>query len=397
MIIETISFRTAYDSRAEKTISIELAFKGGIKTFATVPAGKSRGIREAAVLPIERTGNALQVLARELYGRDFKTLKEFDRFLLRLDPTPTKEHLGGNVLLGTSIAFARGLAAERHQELWEVLNEEFFGLKTVPAPKIFSNLVNGGAHAANSLDIQEFMVVVDTAPGLAKSFDHLVAFYRQLGATLKAERKIGAMPIGDEGGYDLDFKNNEEVLELMGRMITSGHYDHFRLGLDVAASNFFADGQYRFEKQARSGDELLAIFSEYPKKFPFLMSIEDPFDENDPEHFKALLKKVGPGMIVVGDDLTVTNPGAVETYAKEKAISGVIIKANQVGTLTETCEAIRAALEHNVRPIVSHRSGETGDHFLIHIARASGAYGVKIGAPVRERIEKYNELLRIYG
>lgn len=398
MIIESIGVQEIFDSRGEPTIEVELNVPGSHSFFAKIPSGKSKGKNEAVTLPFAEAEKVLQNgFAREIEGFDGETVEELDTFLLESDGTKQKERLGGNVMLGVSITFARALAHERGKELWEVLHEEFFpGADTAKKPLIFANLINGGAHADNNLDIQEYMAVVETKGAYTESIQKLISFYERLGFVIGEERDVKRLPIGDEGGYSVNFKNNFAPIEMMEKLILESELgDKFRIALDAAASGFWEDAQYRFEGTFLSTHELIERYKEYFEKSKLLCSIEDPCDEDDLEGFKKMVK-LADSRWIVGDDLTTTDPERIKKSAQEKRITGVIIKANQIGTLSETCEAIRVAQEKGIRCIISHRSGETDDSFLVHIAKACGADGVKIGAPVKERISKYDELMRLY-
>ncbi len=399
MIIKSLEVREIFDSRGESTIEVGLTTSDSHSFFAKIPSGKSRGKNEAAVLSYAEAEQILQnTFIREIEGFDSETIEDLDEFLIRFDGTKRKEKLGGNVMLGISIAFARALAHKREKELWEVLHEEFFPNADISKkPLIFANLVNGGVHTDNNLDIQEYMTVVEAKGTYTGSIQKLISFYERLGFVIGEERDVKRLPIGDEGGYAVNFKDNFAPIEMMEKLIMESELQNeFRIALDVAASSFYEDKVYRFEGASLSTDELIERYKEYFEKSKLLCSIEDPCDENDLEGFKKMVKIAGDRW-VVGDDLTTTDPERIKKCAEEKRITGVIIKANQIGTLTETCEAIRAAREQGVRCIISHRSGETDDSFLVHIAKACGADGVKIGAPVKERISKYDELMRLYA
>ena len=399
MHLEDIKIKEIFDSRGEPTIEVEVLDEK-LKSFsAQIPSGKSRGLREAAVFKFDEASRILNdIIKKELIHKNFSSFRELDMFLISLDGTENKSKLGGNLMLGISIAFARVLAAKEDKELWQILKEAFWpGMISEKKPLIFSNLINGGAHAENNLDIQEYMVVVD--PGDEKYgevISTLIDFYKKLGDFLKVRYKLEKLAIGDEGGYSLNFENNFEPIKIMEDLITSSGFKKiFSLALDVAASNFYENEKYNFGGSAISSEKLNQTLLDYLVHSGSLMSIEDPFDENDFDGFKEFNAKC-PDKWVVGDDLTVTDPALIEKFSKEKLISGVIIKPNQIGTLTEACQAIRVAQENGLKTIVSHRSGETEDSFIIHLAKAAGVDAVKIGAPVRERISKFDELIRLY-
>ncbi len=398
MKVKDFAIDEVFDSRGNSTIEAGIATHGGFAFYASVPAGKSRGSREAAVLSFAEASSAknMKRLAA-LKGKDFPNQRSFDEFLIKLDGTEGKTKIGGNVMLGLSMAFARAAAAGRKMELWESLQKEFFGKAAQKPwePVLFSNLINGGEHARNDLDIQEYMVLVETRGDVKSAVKKLIALYRDLGEKLGKTKRVSNIPIGDEGGYSLDFKNNFEPLAILSDLVRKkGLSGTFRLGMDAAANGFFSKGAYLFGGKKVSTAKLAGIYEGYFKKAPALFSIEDPFAERDTAGFALLSQKLERKM-VVGDDLTVTNRSLIEEYAGKGLVNGVIIKPNQAGTVTEAVEAVRGAHEKGIRTIVSHRSGETDDVFIIHLAKAAGAYGVKIGAPARERIFKFNELLRI--
>jgi enolase len=397
MTIEKITVREIFDSRGDRTIEVGVR-EGGFSSSATIPSGKSRGSREAAVLSPGAARDIVESrVAASLAGKTFGSVAALDRALIELDGTQNKSVLGGNLILGLSVAHARNLAAERREELWQVLASEFFpDTAEPPTPVIFANLINGGAHAPNNLSIQEYLVLAATTTSVTETVEALIALYRAVGADITKRYGLRAIPIGDENGYAPNFKDGLEPLALLGEVMHSqGVAGNWRLGLDVAASAFLKDGRYEFEEKGRTAEELILRYGEYLASVPGLVSLEDPFSESDPAGFAAFRTRF-PDLLVVGDDLTVTSPALIEQYAGEGCISGVIIKPNQIGSLSEACAAMRAAHAHGVKTIVSHRSGETEDAFIIHLARAGGAYGVKIGAPLKERISKYDELIRLY-
>lgn len=400
MILKDVKIREIFDSRGESTIEVEVWDEKLNSFSAKIPSGKSRGKKEALVLNFNDAKKVLDsIIKKELFNRNFNSVKDLDDFLIALDGTPNKSRLGGNLMLGISVAFARSLAHKDNKELWQVLRQEFWGgIISDKKPLIFSNLINGGAHGGNNLDIQEYMVVVDSKEqDYAASVKILISFYKELGKFLQSKYKLEKLNIGDEGGYSLNFENNFEPIKIMENMILSGGFkDMFSLALDVAASNFYKDGKYNFGGNQISSEKLTQFLFDYLVHSSLLMSIEDPCAEEDFDGFKEFNNKC-PDKWIVGDDLTVTNPEFIEKFAKEKLISGVIIKPNQIGTISEACRAIRAAQENGLKTIVSHRSGETEDAFIIHLAKASNADAVKIGAPVRERLVKFDELIRLYS
>lgn len=396
MKIHDITVRKIFDSRGEPTIEVSL--KAGGRWFsASVPSGKSRGSREARVLSFADAARALARTRRVILKKEFLSIRALDNALIRLDSTKYKSRLGGNLMLGISIAFVRARAAAEHKELWQILRKEFFpGNAKAKAPLIFANVINGGAHADNNLDIQEYMVVA-RGGSVGSRVENLIDLYHRLGEVLKKRNFSHPVPIGDEGGYSLDFKNNFEPIAVLENMIRArGLRGSFALALDAAATGFFAQGSYALGGKKLTRTRLAGEYARYFKKSKLLFSIEDPFAEHDAVGFSLIRKKM-PRAWVIGDDLTVTNPADIQKYAEREAINVIIVKPNQIGTVSEASDAILTARKYGVKTIISHRSGETEDAFLIHLAKASAADGVKIGAPARERMVKYNELIRIYN
>ncbi len=396
MKIRDITIRKIFDSRGEPTI--EVSVKSGNRWFsASVPSGKSRGSREARVFSFVEAVRALAQIRRVILKKDFPSIRALDKALIRCDNTKHKSSLGGNLMLGISIAFVRAVAAAKNEEPWQTLRKEFFrrvsGAKT---PLIFANVINGGTHADNNLDIQEYMVVAKAGASARTRVQNLVDFYKLLGEVLRRKNSGRRVPVGDEGGYSRDFKNNFEPIALLENLIRSrGLAKNFSLALVAAATGFFARGLYAFGGKRMNSARLAGEYKRYFRSSKLLFSIEDPFAERDQAGFSVLRKNV-PRAWVVGDDLTATSPSEIRKYAASGSINAVIIKPNQIGTVSEAADAILAAKQYGLKTIVSHRSGETEDVFIIHLAKASRADGVKIGAPARERMIKYNELMRLY-
>ncbi len=397
MRIKAVEVREIFDSRGQPTLEVELAVESGIMARAEIPSGKSRGSTEAAVLSLAEIQKVLPAAQSEVLKNDFATAEELDNFLIKLDGTADKKKLGGNLLLGISVAFWRALAEEKKLEVWELLNKTFFKSQdSDKKPLIFSNFINGGEHARNNLDLQEYLVIAKTLNNFAETTKKLAGLYEKLGDALRQDRKLENIPLGDEDGYSLDFENNFQPVEILDGLIKAENMaGDFNLGLDAAASGFYRGDKYHFEGKDLSSAELQEVYLEYFRKSELLVSIEDPLAETDLEGFASLKTKMGDKWLV-GDDLTTTSPARIAEFADKGLINSVIIKPNQIGTVTETCLAINKAKEKGLKFIVSHRSGETEDNFIISLARASGADGVKIGAPLNERIAKFNELIRIY-
>ena len=403
MRIKDIVVREILDSRGEKTIEVAVADEDLRAFYAQIPSGRSRGKREAAVLPFREAEAAAAKIERALAGRDFESVKDLDRTLIEMDGTPRKERLGGNVMLGVSLAVARALAFERKEELWQVLNREFFAGRTTGhfQPLIFSNLINGGRHAQNGLPVQEYMVVVRPRGSYVKTVGKLLKFYEVLGDILRRKTGEEELPLGDEGGYATAFEDAFDPVQTLEDVINEHSLgDQFSIALDVAADSLYRDGAYDFGGLKLEATTLRETYEDWFEWAPHLASIEDPFEEGAGDDFASLrrdLASMAGEKWVVGDDLTVTDPVLIEKYAAIGAIDAVIIKANQAGTLSEACEAMNKASALGLKRIVSHRSGETEDNFLVHLARAGNAEGVKMGAPHESRVGKFNELLRLEG
>jgi enolase len=387
------------DSRGMPTIEVRLVCDKGFSAKYSVPAGASRGDNEAIELRDggksyggNGVGKAVKLinedLQAELLGREFSLQTDFDDWLRTVDPSATKAHLGGNTTLALSGAFAHLQAAHAKTPLWKIFQS--FTKQQPAFPRIFANLVNGGKHAPG-LDIQEFMVVPKTtrpSEAVAQVYD----FHHRLQDELVKRYGDSAKLVGDEGGMAPHGAKSAEILDLLAEL--RDHSPACELALDVAASSFFADGSYNFEGHKLSSegwqDTLLTLAREHK-----IASIEDPFAETDLKSFSRL-KDEQPNFYVVGDDVTVTDPKRIAALASDGSITGVIIKPNQIGTISETISAVLTAQQHNLFTIISHRSGETNDTLIIDLAYGMAADGVKIGAPRRgERVAKYNRLLEI--
>jgi enolase len=370
------------------TIEVEIETKFGMYR-GSVPSGKSTGTREAVVFAYKDAKKIIDTRIKQIIiGKKFKSPKLFDKFLIQLDGTEMKRNLGGNVTLALSLAVTKAFAGEEKKELWEILQKYYFAESKAKykKPYIFSNLINGGAHAHSDLLIQEFMVLVSPGASYTQTIFELLTFYKDLGELLKKSYgNNGVVPLGDEGGYVIQERENIVPINILGSLIRKKKLEKkFALALDVAASHFANDFGYAFQGKEYTNEKMSNVYESYVLKEPLLKSIEDPFQEDDVKGFQILMKKTKA--IIVGDDLTTTNANMIEKMAKEKAIRGVIIKPNQIGTILESAEAMIRADINGIKTIVSHRSGETEESFIIHLAKAGGAYGIKIGAPIRERM-----------
>jgi enolase len=401
MKIKEVILTKIFDSRGEPTLEAAIATISGIVGKAQVPSGKSRGTGEASVVSYDHAARALRGILPKIRRANFSSPMAFDKFLLACDGTADKHRLGGNLMLGLSLAFVRAMAGEKKKELWEVIEEFYFSERSSASrehrPMIFSNLINGGVHAATDLSIQEYIAVAKPAGTPAETVENVIALYREVGGMLQRRTGLKRLTLGDEGGYAVDFPDNAAPLEVIAASIKKLRLDKtFSLAIDAAASEFFKKGKYDFEGKRLSAPELAEIYASYVRRVPSLMSVEDPCAETDAKGFAIVHARLGEPWII-GDDLTVTNAARVARYLDDGCITGVIIKPNQIGTLSETCAAIAAAQKRGARVIISHRSGETGDTAIIHIAKACAADAVKIGAPARERMLKFNEYIRIFS
>lgn len=381
--ILNISAREILDSRGELTIEAEVQTEKGVKAIASVPQGKSTGSREDVyVAPKWACENVAKEIAPALIGLEVSNQSELDQKMLDLDGTPNERRLGANAILAVSLACARAGALEAQKPLWRYLRELYGQPTRAGNLALYVNMINGGLHAGNNLDIQEYLVIVEEG-SLQKSVETATKIYHLLGKLLVEKFGESAANLGDEGGFAPDFKDNLAPFEYL-KQAMSEVTSQARLGIDAAASNI-----------EKSPVDLFKFYREAKQKYD-LLYIEDPFGEDDDLNFKALTLEMGKDTIITGDDLTTTNPKSIREFGGAKAINGVIIKPNQAGSLSETLEAIRAARENNLKVVVSHRSGETDDDYIADLAYAVLADGIKLGSPARgERVAKYNRLLEI--
>ena len=403
-LIERISALEVLDSRGNPTVLARVELSDGTIGQALVPSGASTGSREALE---RRDGDKSRYLGKgvlgavhainteiqdALQGFDAYQQAELDEVLIDLDGTDTKSNLGANALLGTSMAIASAAAKSIHQPLYRYLGGASARLLPVP----MANILNGGAHADNNVDIQEFMILPVGAPGFAEGLRWVAEVYHALKSVLKAKKL--ATGVGDEGGFAPNLGSNEEALDLIEEAIKKAGYvpgKDFYLGLDVASSEFYKNGNYEIDGAARSGGELVEYYNGLTERHPIL-TIEDGCDESDWANWKTLTDKLGKKIQLVGDDLFVTNPSILARGIKERVANAILIKLNQIGTVTETLKAVDMAHKAGYRAIISHRSGETEDTFIADLAVATGAGQIKTGAPARtDRVAKYNRLLQI--
>jgi|AntAceMinimDraft_17_1070374.scaffolds.fasta_scaffold15278_2 enolase len=379
--ISSILARRILNSRGDWTVKTSVFLENGLGTTASVPQGKSRGLHEAVSVPaIQAVKNITEKISPSIKGLNPEDQTEIDRRLIELDGTSDKAGLGANTLLAVSLAVARAGALSKNTPLWEYLGN-LAGTKP-DFPKLFANVINGGVHAGNNLDIQEYIIIPEeTNPEKAVEITHL--FYNQLREYLKENFGESSINLGDEGGFAPEFKDNIEPFKILEKIREENGFK-LQFGIDAAASNI-----------NKKPGELFEIYNNLISNYP-LSFIEDPFGEEDFENFALLFQKYEGKILICGDDLTVTNVSRMKKAEEYKSVNSVIIKPNQIGTLSETLEAINFARKQGWKVVVSHRSGETNDDFIADLAYAVGAYGIKLGAPARgERVSKYNRFLEI--
>jgi len=406
--IRTLLAREILDSRGEPTLEVTLGLDN-VSAVASVPSGKSTGSHEALELrdndPHRYLGrgvhkavaNVNDEMRNALLGKTFEQA-QLDAFLIKLDGTPNKSRLGANALLGVSMAFARACALEKNVPLYAHLGE-VSGNATPALPQPMFNILNGGKHADSGLDIQEFML----APIAFESFAEKVRVGSEVLHALHdlLAQKGYSTGVGDEGGFAPKLHSNEEALELMVAAIQQAGYntEQVKIGIDAAASSFYIDGAYHLkingEEKTLSNGEMIAWYQELAARFP-LMLIEDGLAEDDWEGFTSLTAAMGGKTTIVGDDLLVTNIKRIQTAIEKNAVNAVLIKPNQIGTVTEAIEAVMLAKKQGWKPFASHRSGETTDTFIADLAAGLSCPLIKSGSLMRgERVCKYNRLMEI--
>jgi enolase len=396
--------REILDSRGHPTIEVDCILDGGALGRAAVPSGASTGSREALELRdfdknrfggkgvLKAVDNVNQAIAGALEGMDAREQAMIDLLMNQLDGTENKSKLGANAILGASLAVARASAEAAGLPLFEYLGGP--GARTLPVPQM--NVINGGAHADNNLEIQEFMIIPAGFDTFSDALRAGVETFQALKKTL-AEKKL-TTSVGDEGGFAPDLKSNAEALDLILRAIEKAGYkagEQIFLGLDSAASAFYSNGYYSLENAKRSSAEMIAYYQELKRTHP-IISMEDGLAEGDWDGWAEWTKAMGNGVQIVGDDIFVTNPAIFAKGIECGIANAILVKVNQIGTLTETLETIEMAKRAGYRAVVSHRSGETEDSTIADLAVATNAGQIKTGSASRsDRMVKYNELLRI--
>jgi enolase len=397
--ITDVRARQVLDSRGNPTVEVELL--AGEAGRAIVPSGASTGAHEAVELRdggdawngkgvSTAVANVNREIAGAIRGRDVIDQEGLDRALIELDGTPDKGRLGANAILGVSLAAAKAAAANAGVSLFRHLGGEAAG----PLPVPMMNVINGGAHADNSIDLQEFMLVPAGAESFSEGLRIGVEVYHAL-KKLLAERGLSTL-VGDEGGFAPNLDSSEQAIELILEAAErAGHRERIAIALDPATSEVYADGVYRFEGREKSSAEMPEFWAEIVDRYP-VVSIEDGAAEDDWDSWQALTEWLGDRVQLVGDDLFVTNTARLEQGIERGVANSILIKVNQIGTLTETVEAVRLAHENGYTAVMSHRSGETEDATIADLAVALGTGQIKTGAPARsDRVAKYNQLLRI--
>ena len=401
MRIDNIFLKIIRDSRGEETLKAIMK-SGNIEVSSSVPRGKSTGEKEVFVMNPYTAARKFEMIKERLLGVEFANLNDFDGFLLELDSTKNKSLLGGNLILVLSQAFCRIAAKKEGIELWQYL-EKYLSFSdksnTKRKPPLFLfNLINGGRHAPYGPKIQEYLIVPEIQ-GPRISLETAEVFFADLKEYFKKE--FGKNQFGDEGGLLFSGEDYEKPLEIFEEIRDKLNLKgKVKFALDAAASSFYDENKGKYsltEKEVVSAKELLEIYKKLISRFEIL-SLEDPFEENDFKSFQELTMDRGLKTIVIGDDLTATNFKLVAEAIKMKAISGVIIKPTQIGTISETLKTINLAIENNIKIIVSHRSAETEDDFIADLAWASRAWALKAGAPNQEeRMVKYKRIINIYN
>lgn len=405
MNIQKIIAREVLDSRGNPTVEAEVHLDSGFSGRAIVPSGASTGAHETLELRdggsrylgkgvLQAVQNVNEILGPALVGLDASAQAMIDATMIELDGTSNKGKLGGNAILAVSLATARAAAAELDIPLYRYLGGS--NAKTLPVPMM--NVINGGAHADNSVDFQEFMVMPVGAPSFREGLRYGAETFHQLKKVLSGRGYN--TNVGDEGGFAPDLKSNEEALEVLLEAIEKAGYEpgkDIAIALDPAVTELFKDGKYHLESEGRvlSSDEMIDFWEDWSKRYP-IVSIEDGLAEDDWDGWERLTARLGAGVQLVGDDLFVTNPERLQQGIDRQVGNAILVKVNQIGSLTESMDAIELAKRHYYGTVISHRSGESEDAFIADLAVATNAGQIKTGSASRsDRIAKYNQLLRI--
>ena len=399
--IADVRGRQVLDSRGNPTVEVDVLLDSGARGSAIVPSGASTGVHEAVELRdggdayggkavTQAVANVNGELASLAKGRDATDQEGLDRAMVELDGTPNKGRLGANAILGVSLAVAKAAAADAGEPLYRYLG----GGEAATLPVPMMNVINGGVHADNSIDLQEFMVVPAGASSFAEGLQVGAEVYHAL-KKLLSERGLSTL-VGDEGGFAPNLESSETAIELiLEASERAGHRERIAIALDPATSEVFSDGVYRFEGREKASAEMPGFWAEIADRYP-VVSIEDGAAEDDWESWAAQTRELGERVQLVGDDVFVTNPARLQQGIDRGVANSILVKVNQIGTLTETVEAVRLAQRAGYTAVMSHRSGETEDSTIADLAVALGTGQIKTGAPARsDRVAKYNQLLRI--
>ncbi len=411
--IKSVVGREILDSRGNPTVEVDVVLESGIMGRASVPSGASTGEKEALELRdgdkkrylgkgvLKAVANINEIISKKIVGMDALSQREIDEKMLKLDGTEFKSNIGANALLGVSLAVCRAGSNDEKLPLYEYIRKAYdMQSTTYSLPVPLMNIINGGAHADNNVDLQEFMIL----PVGAKNFKDAIRVGAEVFHNLKSvlKSKGYATSVGDEGGFAPNLSSNEEALFVIMEAISKAGYkagEDVLLALDSAASEFFEDGEYVLEgektNRRKTSDELVNLYGDWLKKYP-IVSIEDGVSEKDWDGWKKLTEKLGKNCQLVGDDVFVTNPKIFADGIKNKIGNAILVKVNQIGSLTETVDCVRLAFRSGYNAIISHRSGETEDSFIADLAVALNTGQIKTGSASRtDRICKYNQLLRI--
>ncbi len=404
--ISSVKAREILDSRGNPTIEVDVVLDNGVTGRASVPSGASTGTREAVELRDNDkkryhgkgvqtvVKNVAEIIAPEIIGADPLEQRNIDRMLISLDGTKNKSRLGANAILGVSLAVAKAGSNLLNIPLYKYIG----GTNGCELPMPMTNILNGGKHADNGLDVQEFMIVPVGADNFATAIRMCSEVYQTLKTVIKDKGFSAA--VGDEGGFAPNLASNEDALKLIIDAIAKSGYkpgDDVSIALDPAASEFYIDGKYVFagEKTRRNSEEMIDLYSDWISRYP-IISIEDGLAEDDWEGWASLTKRLGKRIQLVGDDIFVTNQEILREGIQRNIANSILIKLNQIGTLSETLDTIKTANKANYATVISHRSGETEDTAMADVAVAINAGQIKSGAPCRtERLAKYNQLIRI--
>ena len=409
--IKNIHARQILDSRGNPTIEVDVTTENGFVGRASVPSGASTGSREALELRdgdksrfmgkgvLKAIDNVNKIIAPKLIGKNVFEQRSIDHLMLELDGTENKDKLGANAILGVSMAVCRAAALVKGKPVYKYLFEDLkvpnpVGKMRLPTPLM--NIINGGAHASNNLDIQEFMIVPHMKKSFSENLRAGVEVFHHLKKVLSD--KGYSTNVGDEGGFAPDLKGHDEAIECILSAITKAGYKpgiDISLALDCAASEFYKDGKYEMQGKTYTSAEMIPYYEHMTKIAP-IYSIEDGFDESDQQGFINFQAKLGGQLVNVGDDLFVTNAKILKRGIDNKEANAILVKVNQIGSLSETFDTLKLAYDNGFKAIISHRSGETSDSFIADLAVASGSGHIKTGSAYRsDRVEKYNQLLRI--